>query len=82
MAQLQGFCPKCDGSMELGFVPELGYNSIARNVWLEGEPVPSFWTGIKISGKVLYAVQTYRCVSCGYLESYARTPKKGINADR
>ena len=41
--------------------------------WIQGDPqVP--WTrfGVKIAERAQYPIQTYRCVKCGYLESYAR----------
>ena len=58
--------------MELGFVVDHGdYGSLRPSGWVEGEPVKSFWTGTRVSGKNQYAVKTYRCVGCGYLESYA-----------
>ena len=37
----------------------------------EGPPEKSFWTGTKTRGKKQVQVLTYRCSSCGYLESYA-----------
>jgi hypothetical protein len=41
------------------------------DVWVEGAPMPSFWTGLKTSNRRKLEVTTYRCASCGYLESYA-----------
>ena len=64
-------CPKCDGEMTEGFVADQGYGSVGVSDWVEGEPVKSFWTGTKISGKNKYQIKSFRCVKCGYLESYA-----------
>lgn len=65
-------CPKCAGAMEEGFVVDYGdYGSTRPSDWVAGEPVKSFWSGTKISGKKQYRVRTLRCVRCGYLESYA-----------
>jgi hypothetical protein len=60
-------CPKCSGEMEKGF---LGDKSDLAN------EVRQCWgTGISITGGGLdnsHPVTTYRCTSCGYLESYAK----------
>ena len=65
-------CPRCQGLMEEGFILDHGdYNSKMVNTWVEGKPVKSFWSGIKTSDRQRYAVKTYRCAGCGYLESYA-----------
>ena len=65
-------CPRCRGKMSEGFVLDRG-ESNSRNVqkWVEGEPVKSFWLGLKAEGREKFAVTTYRCDRCGYLESYA-----------
>lgn len=63
-------CLRCESVMEDGFIIDRAdYNTI--NTWVEGEPVKSFWSGIKTKGKEQYAVRTLRCTNCGYLESYA-----------
>jgi Domain of unknown function (DUF6487) len=63
-------CPKCNGTMEVGFILEGGEGRYV-DVWVEGAPMPSFWTGLKTSNRRKLEVTTYRCASCGYLESYA-----------
>jgi len=40
--------------------------------WVEGPVERSFWTGVKMRGKERRHVMTNRCVSCGYLESFAK----------
>lgn len=64
-------CPKCQSEMEVGFIADHTQSAKLPGDWVEGEPVKSFWSGTKISGKKQYRVVTYRCVRCGYLESYA-----------
>ncbi|HXH70492.1 MAG TPA: PF20097 family protein [Pyrinomonadaceae bacterium] len=64
-------CPKCKGVMNDGFIADVGYGTIQPSRWVKGEPVKSFWTGTKVSDKEKYAVKTYRCTNCGYIESYA-----------
>ena len=66
-------CPRCGQKMELGFLLDKGhYDSPSAQEWLEGEPVRSFWHRLKTKGREKYAVRTFRCEKCGYLESYAR----------
>jgi hypothetical protein len=56
-------CPKCKSGMEEGFLLENGhYNALSSEKSFLGTD----------KGKVTYRVQTYRCVACGYLESYSR----------
>ena len=72
MIEMKIRCLRCEGLMEEGFVLDRGhYNSKMVNTWVEGEPVKSFWSGIKTSDRQQYEVRTFRCVECGYLESYA-----------
>lgn len=71
MSQATIECPKCGAAMEEGFIVDHTYGAQMPSNWVEGEPVKSFWSGTKISGKQQYRVITLRCVGCGYLESYA-----------
>jgi hypothetical protein len=64
-------CPRCNGGMEQGFQIDIGYGSKSVPKWVAGEPQRSFWAGLKLGGKDQLEVLTYRCRSCGYLESYA-----------
>ncbi len=58
--------------MEEGFIIDRGDNDVKRvNMWVEGTPVKSFWTGIKVKDKQQLKIKTFRCANCGYLESYA-----------
>ena len=66
-----GSCPKCAGAMERGFVVDQGYGVVTVGEWVPGEPVKSFWTGLKLPGKTRLKVATWRCRRCGFLESYA-----------
>lgn len=66
-------CIRCRTQMELGCIVSLGHNGYAREQWYPGEPEPSFWMGLKLKKGLAVVVTTYRCPSCGYLESYAVT---------
>jgi predicted RNA-binding Zn-ribbon protein involved in translation (DUF1610 family) len=67
-------CPKCGGSMFEGFMQDVAHGVIRQARWVEGEPVKSFWTGVKTVGKRQFNATTYRCERCGFLESFAEKP--------
>ena len=64
-------CPKCGGRMDQGFTPETKEHATSVNLWVEGVPEKSFWTGIKTRGRKRLKIETWRCGRCSYLESYA-----------
>ena len=59
--------------MQEGFILGLAHGG-ARTIsrWIAGKPEASFWTGAKSEGREQHLIQSFRCVGCGYLESYAR----------
>jgi hypothetical protein len=64
-------CPKCQASMVEGFIIDKGEASRAVSSWLEGAPDKSIWVGVKLGGQTPIEIVTWRCGSCGFLESYA-----------
>ncbi|MBL8228210.1 MAG: hypothetical protein JNL98_07025 [Bryobacterales bacterium] len=68
-------CIKCGASMEQGFVMDKDdHGSIRQARWLQGKFESSIWTGAKTAGRDCYAVVSYRCLKCGFLEMYAKEP--------
>jgi hypothetical protein len=66
-------CLRCGSEMEQGFTYEYERNGRQRSRWVAGEPERSIWHGgISTSDKRILRIRTYRCIACGYLESYAR----------
>ena len=65
-------CPKCGSEMEQGFVLDNTHGSRVVSQWVAGAPQKSFWVGTKVPDGKLVPIGTYRCLSCGFLESYAR----------
>lgn len=65
-------CPKCQASMVEGFVIDQTHGGRAVSSWLEGAPYKSMWLGIRLKGKTPIEIATWRCSSCGFLESYAK----------
>ena len=53
--------------MEAGFVPTPGRGQMK---WFKGEP-PKTYRESFMFGRTPLVVLTYRCLTCGYLESYA-----------
>jgi hypothetical protein len=67
-------CPKCNGSMEPGFMLDRkdNWDSGLQASWVDGEPTPKTSFGrMNLEGRERMPVTTYRCQGCGYLESFA-----------
>ena len=66
-------CPSCRVTMDDGFVIDKGHMNVPTPAkWADGPPETSFWRGLKLSGKDVLTVVTYRCPNCGLLQAYAR----------
>jgi predicted nucleic-acid-binding Zn-ribbon protein len=65
-------CSKCGSGMEQGFVLDNTHGARGVSLWVAGAPLKSLWFGTKLPDEKLVPIGTYRCSSCGYLESYAR----------
>ena len=63
-------CPKCAGQMENGFLLDVS-TGYGQSTWVEGQPEHTRFSMIKIKGKRMYQTITFRCVNCGFLESYS-----------
>lgn len=74
MSQPSPVCPDCKVAMDSGFIVDFTYgNGASRQpVWVEGAAEPSFWQGVKLSGKERLPVVTFRCGACGQLKSFAQ----------
>jgi len=57
--------------MDAGFVVDKAHGRILQQEWVNGQPEPSFWTGLKIRDKQRFTIKTFRCTHCGCLESFA-----------
>jgi hypothetical protein len=64
-------CPKCGKQMAEGYVPDRGHAAVYKSVWVSGKPEKSFFGGVDIDGKSTIVITTFRCLACGFLESYA-----------
>ena len=74
MSEYVMLCPKCDGEMELGHINDFAHAAILTSTWTSGIPQKSWLTGTKAPKPAdQIPVGTFRCHSCGFLESYARS---------
>lgn len=65
-------CPKCNGVMVQGFMAVWATAGDRRiSNWVEGAPIKSFWYGTSVPADKYIPVGTFRCSTCGFLESYA-----------
>jgi len=64
-------CSKCNSAMTTGYVIDRGHGGMRQEqIWVEGEPEPSFWSGLKTSGRDVLKVQAFHCTNCKFLEFY------------
>lgn len=66
-------CLVCQKEMALGFLTELGIDTIHLPRWCAGKPKASFWSGEAKSSqrKQGLKVVAYRCPECEALRLYA-----------
>lgn len=67
-------CPKCEGNMEEGYMLDYTDYGILQGQWRTREGVDrKVLFGFKSipQPKTQLQVTTFRCVKCGFLESYA-----------
>jgi hypothetical protein len=73
MSEATLVCPKCNGEMAQGYVLDRMAGVIVVSTWAPGVPQQSFWTGVQLPPTFEHiTIGTFRCQSCGFLESYAR----------
>ncbi len=68
-------CQKCNSSMEEGYVSDSMLTESKPETWTEGKTSKSVWACLTKSDKRSFEVIIYRCINCGYLESYATAEK-------
>jgi predicted nucleic-acid-binding Zn-ribbon protein len=65
-------CPKCKHQMVEGFIPEFKETHIPGHRWAPGKPRIRYFSAFNVNPRKTIPITMYRCVSCGYLESYAK----------
>ncbi|MEI8372246.1 MAG: hypothetical protein WCJ35_05335 [Planctomycetota bacterium] len=67
-------CLRCGGDMQEGYIADRVAGWYDPTKWFEGKLVTGFLGGIQKAKSKPLLVRTWRCVQCGYLESYADKP--------
>jgi hypothetical protein len=58
--------------MKAGYVPDHSHGVVLQGYWHEGK-FETKWLGTRLRNeKSGLPITTYRCVSCGYLEAFAK----------
>ena len=70
-------CSKCDGQMELGYIPDYAHGAVLLGRWIRGRPNSSWLSifdrlRIGAPSTLTVPIGVHRCQSCGFLEFYAR----------
>lgn len=64
-------CPKCQAKMCDGFVVDFANGVYLAAAWHPGQPIKSFWWGVKLRHTEMRQITANRCERCGFLEFYA-----------
>ena len=64
-------CPKCDGHMARGFIPDAGHGQVFIAGWHEGVPRKALVRKTKVDLRQGIPIAAFKCSECGYLEMYA-----------
>ena len=64
-------CSKCNREMQEGLVVDLNYAGVLQSMWVQDQPGKSLGHDAA-NGKKKVKTITYRCPTCGHLDSYAR----------
>ena len=79
MNEVETTCPKCQGEMESGYLIDHSHVAFLASLWARGKPKKHWWFSLQANNAITQPspsdqipVGTYRCKTCGFLESYAR----------
>lgn len=66
-------CLRCKVPLEPGYLLDTGHDMLKTGMrhqsrWVAGPPEANFWTGLKLSDRVVKLVYADRCPRCGTLE--------------
>ena len=75
--RLHPTCQRCGGERQEGFIPDFGYASMRAASGVEGQPIPSFWHGVCVTGAPQFPIVALRYKQCGALEFFALEPMRG-----
>jgi hypothetical protein len=64
-------CTECGGTMEPGYLLDFAHGAVRVPTWVGGTPTKRWWGALKINWDSQRQIVTNRCISCGFLKSYA-----------
>jgi hypothetical protein len=64
-------CPKCQGELVQGFIPDLAFAQAVVGHWYKGPPRTHYSGDMKVPALGGLPIAAFRCSQCGYLELYA-----------
>ena len=64
-------CSKCGGLLKEGFFADASHQAMRVGHWAEGPPSYRFLFFLRMRGRKMLPVKSFRCTRCGFLESYA-----------
>ncbi len=65
-------CPKCQGKMIQGYIPDHAMFASAVSTWIEKSHVKKQrGTNVKVDLEKCLPVTAFKCAACGFLEFYA-----------
>lgn len=65
-------CSKCSGQMQEGLIVDLNYKGAIPSMWVEDQGGTNTASGTGDNNKRKVKTITYRCLNCGFLDSYAK----------
>jgi len=65
-------CSKCSGEMQAGLVVDLNYAGVLPSMWVEDQARETGGARTMMESKRKVKTITYRCSTCGHLDSYAK----------
>lgn len=68
-------CGKCGGAMKEGFLVDSSHQAVRVGHWAEGAPEYWFLRVLRMKGRRKLPIRSFRCLRCGFLESYATEPR-------
>lgn len=77
-------CPKCKQTMVAGFaVDNSSYRGSAEyrklGTWADGAMEFDWLGGLTLQRNNTFVIEGYRCLSCGFVEIFANTPRSRYN---
>ncbi|MDH5507997.1 MAG: PF20097 family protein [Anaerolineae bacterium] len=70
-------CLKCGGEMEAGYITSYTPGGMEIPTWNPGIPKRGWLGTLKLDSRKYIPIRTFRCIQCGFLESFAKEADRG-----